>query len=114
MGYEYWCEYDKQYNEILWKNNDGFEKKTDYDEKCRVIHEEIKDINDRIERWHKYDERGNKISIRKNNGFERKYFYDKNDRLIYYEDYIGCRILYYEYVGYTKEKGNIYLLKYKK
>ena len=78
-------EYDKNGNEIHYKNSNGHEY------------------------WKEYDKKGNKIHHKNSDGYEHWYEYDKNGNLIHYKSSDGHEYWEEKHNKLELKKGKYYL-----
>ena len=73
-------EYDRNGNEIHFKENDGYEYWCEYDSNGNLIHSQN---SHGLEKWYEYDSNGNQIHYKDNDGEEywHEYTYWKNGKV---------------------------------
>lgn len=97
IGREKWYEYDESGNMIHSKDQSGYEEWCEYDKNGNRTHYKNTSGGEEL---HEYDKNGNMIYFKNTKGDEEWYEYDKNDNMIhskYSFRFIGYGELWYEY-----------------
>ena len=82
-GFESWSEYDDKGNQIHYKDSKENETWYEYDDKGNEIHFKT---SSGFETWSEYDDKGNQIHYKDSNGFESWKEYDDKRNEIHYKD----------------------------
>ncbi len=101
---ETWYKYDSAGHEILYKNNFGYERKSEYDDKGNLIHIICNESSGTSESWYEYDDAGNQIHSKNSDGYEVWYEYDSNNLLTYSKSSEG----YETWTKYKSEDKPLY------
>ena len=95
-------EYDKNNNQIYYKDSDGFERWYKYDENNNEVYYKS---SSGFERWMEYDKNNNRVYFKDTENNEEWKKYDENNREIYYKDSNNGKEKWYKYtkLGYKIE-----------